>query len=753
MEPGETFPYSDDDTAVTRPAAVRVAPMFIGSGGFAFGFGSAFPGACAPQGLAKVGPDTSGRWGRVNFLHYSGYWYGDDTIDGFSHMHLHGTGAQDFGVLGVMPLAGDAFDATKLSTTDYAARFDKSTEHAAPGFYEVTLERSAIKAEITATVHGAHHRFTYPAGSTKATLLIDLDRRLSGSIEDASLTLDAATHTITGAFLSKGGMSGGFGGVPVHFAMRVRSPWAKALVWSEGHAPASVSAARGAKVGAAIDVDLGANPGPLEVQVALSLVSVANAEANLAQEFPGFSFNETKAATAAAWAALTNTITFEGASADEDAMREAALVHAFLMPTTVSDVNGDYRAFSGSATKHADVPVVSDMSLWDTYRTLHPLYTLIAPERAASAVNSLLAMRADLGFFPKWPVGTGESGVMLGSSADVVIADAYLRGVRGFDANAAYGFLRDLALGTGELPQGRGARELSHFMTSPGYVPASQGRSVSWTIEYGQDDYALGNLATALGRASDADTFFARMHGWRQLLDPADGFLWSKNTDGSFATTHGDPAVATEEYAEANPWQSVVGPFYDAPQLIAALGGPQAFVSKLRQFFVLGKEEYDATNWRSELSAGSRRSYFWGGNEPDIHAAYLFALAGRPDLTQKWVRWVDDQMFTAGADGLPGNDDGGTMSAWLLFDYLGMYPIAGSDLFVLGAPRFPKARVQVPGGVFTIEARGVSRSAIYVQSVSLDGEPVTAPLLRQRSLRAGSTLTFVMGETPSTWGR
>jgi predicted alpha-1,2-mannosidase len=750
-EPG--FPYADDDSAVTRPTADAVSPLFIGSGGFAFGFGSAFPGACAPQGLAKVGPDTSGRWGRVNFLHYSGYWYGDDTVVGFSHLHLHGTGAQDYGVLGVMPLAAAAFDTGKRAASDYASPFAKRSERAVPGRYEVTLDASGVRAELTATTHGAHHRYTYPAGAAAGTLLLDLDHRLSGTVDEASLELDPDGRTIRGQLLSKGGMSSGFGGVRVHFVVRARAPWSRARVWSATDAPAEARAASGAKVGAALDFTFDGPERVLELQVGLSLVSIEGAEANLAAELPAFDFEGTARATADAWAALTGAITFEGATPEEEAMREAALVHAFLMPTVVSDVDGRYRAFEGSGAHRASFPVVSDLSLWDTYRTLHPLYALIAPARAAGAVNSLVAMHEDLGYFPKWPIGTGEAGTMLGSSADVVVADAHLRGVPGIDAVAAYAKLRALALDGAGGPRGLGGREHTRFMDAPGYVPASVGRSVSWTIEYGHDDYALANLAESLGRTEDAARLRTRMRGWRKLFDPADGFLWSKGEDGTWATSHGDPAVPTDEYAEANPWQTVVGPLFDVDGLVSAFGSREALVAKVRELFVLGKAEYDATNWRQEYSAGQRRSYFWAANEPDIHAAYLFALAGRPDLTQKWVRWVDAQMFTAGADGLPGNDDGGTMSAWLLFDWLGFYPIAGSDLFVIGAPKFPRARVAVPGGLFTVEARGVSPQAIYVQSASIDGVPLERPLLRHAQIRAGSTLRFVMGERPSTWGR
>jgi predicted alpha-1,2-mannosidase len=744
------LPFVDDDSSPTRPPSVPVPAMFIGSGGFGFSAGSAFPGACAPQGLVKAGPDTSGKWGTINFLHYSGYWYNDDTILGFSQMHLHGTGAQDYGVLAFMPIP--TFDAARTTAASYASTFEKQSEHASPGFYEVTLANGSIHAEITASIHAAHHRYTFPAAAAQGSVLIDLDSHLSGSIEGAAVKVDAASRTITGHILSKGGMSSGFGGVPISFAIRTRQPWADAVTWSAASPPATGTHAEGTRAGVALSFDRVAHPGPIELQLGISLVSEAQAMANLNAEMPAFDFDGTRGATAAAWRALTDTITFEGATAEEDAMREAALVHAFLMPTVVADTDGTYHGLDG-VVRQAAFPFVSDMSLWDTYRTLHPLYTLIAPDRASGAVRSLAAMVEQLGYFPKWPLGTGETGVMLGSSADVVIADAYLRGVRDFDAPALYGKLRSLALDSAEPVSGRGGREYTMLVSSLGFVPASVGRSVSWTVESSQDDYALGNFAEALGHADDAALFRARVGGWTNLFDPASGFLWSKNADGSWATSHGDPSVGTDEFAEADAWQTVVGPWFDSDKLVETFGGSDAFVAKLRELFVQGKADYDATNWRSELSAGSRRGYFWGGNEPDMHAAYLFALAGRPDLTQKWVRWVEDQMFGPGADGLPGNDDGGTMSAWLLFNELGFYPLPGSDRYVIGAPRFPKARIRVSGGTFTVEGIGVSEKAIYVQSVHLDGVPVTKPLIHQSQIRPGGTLSFVMGEKPSTWGR
>ncbi len=742
--------FTLDDSAATRPAAAAVPPQFIGSGGFGFAAANVFVGACAPQGLVKVAPDTSGPWGTVNFLHYAGYWYDDDTVLGFSHLHLHGTGAQDYGVLALMPT--DAFDAARTTSIGYASKFDKATEAASPGQYAVTLSRGDIRVELTATPHGAHHRYTWPAAAASGHVIIDLDHRLSGSVKDAALDVDPVARTVRGSFRSVGGMSDGFGGVPVFFAMRTRQPWSAAQVWSDGLQPAATTHAAGTKVGAELSFDFAVAPGPVEVQVGISLVSGDHALANLNAEMPSFSFEAERDQTRAAWQQATGAVAFQGGTPAQQRMLEAALYHLFLMPTVTSDVDGSYVGLDGK-TATADYRYVSDMSLWDTYRTLHPLYALIAPARARDAARSLTAMAAAAGYLPKWPLGTGEAATMLGASAEVVLADAYVKGIRDFDAAGVWPIMRAAALDRQEPPTGRGGRsEVVPYMDL-GYVPSSSGRSVSWTIEYGQDDLALSRFASSLGHDDDAAKLAARSHGWKALYEPKSGFLWPKRVDGTFDAAGADPAIGSDAFAEANAWQSVWGPWYDFDTLAASMGGPEALTARLESFFVQGKAEYDAVNWSSQLSVGERHNFFWGGNEPDIHAPYLFALAGHPELTQKWLRWVEEQMYGDGADGLPGNDDGGTMSAWLVFSALGLYPMAGSDTYVVGAPMFPHAEIKLAEGTFTVEAPLVSKANLYVQSVVLNAAPLTKPWLRHSDLKAGGSLRFEMGATPSHWGR
>ncbi|HEY8091308.1 MAG TPA: GH92 family glycosyl hydrolase [Polyangiaceae bacterium] len=753
--PVESADGGDDgglDMTPTRPAEAPVAPALQGTGGFGFSVGSAFPGAAAPQGLAKLGPDTSGPWGTIQFLHCSGYWYGDDTIQGFSHMHVHGTGVPDYGVLGIMPLP--AFDGSQTTMGAYQSKFDKTTESASPGSYAVTLANGGIRVEETATTHAGHHRFTFAPGTTTGHVVLDLDHHIaSGTVSTETVDLDPLAGTVTGSFRSLGGLSGGFGGTMVYFVAKPKQLWSAAQVWSAGAAPATGQHAQGTGVGAELDFDLSSNPGPVEVQVGLSLTSTAEAGANLAAEMPSFAFDHEAAATAAAWQQATSVIAVQGGTPVQQAMMQAAVYHLFLMPTVQSDVDGSYVGLDGKIAKASGWHYCSDLSLWDIYRTLHPLYDLVAQDRASDTVQSLVAMARAAGFFPKWPIGDGEAGTMIGASAEVVVADSYVKGVRGFDAEGAYQILSAAAMSSTDPPGGRGGRSSVVPYMQLGYVPATVGSSASLTIEYGQDDWALAQLATALGHTSDAATLQARSHGWQKLFDPATGYLWSKNADGSWATTHGDPTIQSDDFDEANAAQSLWGPWYDVAGLETVLGGKDALVSTLESFFEQGKADYDSVNWTEPLSSGTQRKWYWGGNEPDIHSPYLFALAGHPELTQKWLPWIEGEVYTAGADGLPGNDDAGTMSAWLVFSMVGFYPIPGTDQYVVGAPAFTQSTLAVPGGAFTVSAPAASPANLYVQGVTLNGTPLATPVIHHADLKAGGTLAFEMGPTASTWGQ
>jgi predicted alpha-1,2-mannosidase len=727
---------------------------FIGSGGFGFRHGSAFPGASAPHGLAKVGPDTKGPWGTVGFLHFSGYWYGDDIVQGFSHLHLHGTGATDYGVLSVMPL--DEFSAQRTTPEGYGSAMDKASEQASPGYYATKLLRGAIRAELTATPHAAHHRYSYPPGASQRVLLVDLNHHLEGGeVPSAELTLDRATNRLSGHLRSLGGMSRGYGGYEVYFVARTKTSWREQRVWQNGAAPESGTKASGKGVGVALIFDGAKAPtgsdeaeGALELQVGLSLVSEEQAAKNLDVELPEWAFDKTQKQTAAAWDSLLTRVRVTGGSEPERRMFYSALYHAFLMPSVHSDMDGSYLGFDGKVARAEGYRYVSDLSLWDSYRTLHPLYSLLAPQDALDAVRSLLAMARSSGRFPKWPLAGGDSGSMIGAPAELVIADAYQKGVQGFDAEAAYQILRAAAIDPVAPAAGRGGRGHVEEYQRIGYLPSTISGSVSWTTEYARGDFALSQLAQALGHDADAKLLLERSRSYLKLLDPKSGFLRGRAADGSFPAAPLDPSKYSSDFVEANANQSMWMNEHDLPALVDKLGGAESFVRKLDALFLQSRAEWEAADQTIPTAGIDRPGGYWAGNEPDLSAPYLFALAGRPDLTQKWVRWLLETQFSDGPAGLPGNDDGGTMSAWYLFSAMGIFPVVGSDRYIVGAPLFPRLEIAVPGGVFAIEAPEVSAQKPYVKEVTLDGNLLTGRELRHQDLRAGRTLHFTMSAEP-----
>jgi len=706
----------------------------IGSGGFGYAFGSAFPGAASPNGLAKVGPDTDGPFGTIAFLHYSGYWYGDDTIQGFSHVHLHGTGLPDYGVLALMPTDGP-IDASRTTADGYGSRFAKESEHAAPGYYQVTLDRGGIRVEITATERAAHHRIGFAPGA-EGHLVLDLGKHLaSGTVDSAEIALYPDQQRMAGRLRSIGGMSDSFGGYDLYFDARTRQPWTESMVWSaEAGGPAAGTAASGSEVGCGLT--FAASAAPVELQVGLSFVSAEAARANREAEMPAWDFDGTRAAVEGQWRQLLSRVLVEGGTEAERRMFYSALYRAFLMPTVASDVDGGFR-FGGELAVADGSRFMTDMSLWDTYRTLHPLYDLLAPEVARDAARSLVAMSAALGYFPKWPIATGESGVMLGASAEVVLADAYLKGVTGFDARAAYDTLRAAALDAAVPDDMRGGRSDVAEYLELGYVPSSRDRSASTTVEYGWDDSALANLAAALGEDVDAALLRERSRGWRQLHDPAVGFVRARNADGSWPPGAFDPTEFTDDYAEANGWQTTFSALFDPDGMIELAGGDEALVARLEELFGQAESDLAARPQDDMIASSLPRPFYWHGNEPDIHTAYLFALAGRPDLTARWVDWIRRSFYSDTASGLAGNDDGGTLSSWYVWSALGLYPVAGSDRYIAGAPLFSRARVQVAGGTLVIEAAGEREGRVLV-----DGELVEGSELRHRDLAAGRVIRF-----------
>lgn len=744
------------DEVTPEPAAVERPADYIdpkiATGGLGFRITSGNPGAAAPNGMVKVSPHTNGSWGTAPFLHYTGYWSEDDRIRGFAHVHLHGTGAAGLGNLAFMP--AEAFDATRTKPDGYESYFQKSSEKATPGFYGVTLDRGNIQVEITSTTRAAHHRYTYAAGASEGFVILDLAKGLyGGRVEDASLVFDRENQRFRGVLRSRGQMSNARGD-RIWFEARTKQKWTDTKVWADGAAPVDGASVEGDVIGGVLRFPVTGEP--IEIQIGLSFVSAEGAAANLAAELPDWAFAQTRAATETAWNELASAVKVFGGTDKQRRIFYSGIYHSFLMPAIYSDGDGKYPGHDGNSHVASGFRYMSDLSLWDTYRTVHPLYSLLFPREARDVVMSLHAMARDgNNGFPRWPLASGETGVMLGAPADIVLADAYLKGITDFDVADLYERLRAAALDA-EPATGRGARTGGDYLTL-GYKPWPGGRPASLTIELNHADYALGLMAQKLGKTEDAARLLERRKGWRKLWHAESGFLWAIDSAGNLRS-HGsddefDPLFWYEdEFAEASAWQTLFGPQHDVDGLIELHGGKAPFLAKLTTFMEESKKLRDAIDPEDPIGWALPYSWYEHGNEPSIHVAYMFAQAGKPSLTQKWVRWVMESDYDDAPAGLPGNDDGGTLSSWYVFSALGLYPIAGSDLYVVGAPLFPKVEFKVPGGVFTITAEGATEGHIYVQSVKINGAPLNVAEVRHADLKAGGSLAFVLGPNPSTWG-
>ncbi len=712
---------------------------FVGTGGNGYGVGSALPGATMPFGMVKLSPDTSEFSGpQVGFSHCGGYAYTDSSIVGFSHTHMHGIGVPGYGSVLFMPSVG--FDPAGIEGNRFRERYVKESEQAVPGYYAVTLAESGIQVEISAGMRTGFHSWTWPDGAAAGEAVLNIDlayaigegQALAGAVEvmPGERRVRGWTHTDSD-------LGGDF---RVYFDATFDHDIVDHGTWSDGVVGPGTATAEATSVGAWVVFDLAAGA-TVFAQVGISYTGPDGAEANRLAESVA-SLDEARSRAAAAWEERLGLIEVEGGSPREQRIFYSALYHAFQHPTRVNDADGTYRGFDDAL--HEDGRAFhTDFSLWDTYRTLHPLLILLVPGEHSDMAQSLVRMAEQWGGLPRWPLATSDSGCMIGTSADIVLAGSWLKGATDFDVETAWGYMWDHASGPVSCA-GRGGIE---EYLSLGYVAADvTGSSVSRTQEFAWDDWALSNLAAALGRDAEASTLLARSRTIDAIWNPAEGFFIGRNADGTWAELSG-PTRWEDYYTEGNAWQHLwLSPHADLLQEV--MGGREAMIARLETFFALSAEHRED----STLGYVLPLPYYWHGNEPDIHAAYLFSASGRPHLTQEWVRWIMDVHYDLGPEGLAGNDDAGTLSAWYVFSALGFYPWAGSDRYVVGTPAFERAVVHLPGGDLVVEAAGLDDGP-YVQSVTLDGAPLDEPWFTHEAIAHGGTLSFVLGAEPSDWGR
>ena len=682
------------------PSLVKFVDPFIGTGGDLFNVGNALPGATLPFGLVKVSPDTTpGVGSPPGFQHCSGYFYKDQYLYGFSHNHLHGTGAADYGNILVFPATTMISDATNRKR--HVMPFSKTDEVAEPGYYAVTIENPRVRAEFTATERCAYHRYSFLNSEVVGAIVFNvasglLDAKSGGGfvqVADDGLVLQGKNHNI-------GEFSGRYGGFEVFFVAKFsRMPEQHGVFLDEELMRNSAyveapSDNNGFGAWALFDIS---SDNIVEVKVCLSYCDVDGARLAMETELGDRKFEEVKKEASEAWEWELSRFEIFGGDDTLDRIFYTAVYHSLQMPTIWSDVDGSYRGFDRAVHKAQDFVYYTDMSLWDTFRTLHPLLTLMFPERQRAMLKSLEMMQKQGGYVPKWPMGMGDTGSMIGQHGASVVADSFLKGIQDFDVDALYETLK--AQADSPTPAGGyGGRDCFPWFVDPkyGYCPADKVEgSVSKTLEYAFNDYCLSRLADALGFSEDAERFMARSKNYKNLWDAETGFFRPRHEDGSFVSPFSpDGWEDNKAYVEGTAWQYLWFVPHDQQGLMALFGGSEPFASKLEQFFSLAKENF---------SFLAPTAWYFHGNEPDLHAPFMFIGASEPEKTAKWASWVLEANYKDTWDGLVGNDDAGTLSAWFVLVASGLYPWVCSTLYYVFPPAFEKVIWHLPEGDLTIE--------------------------------------------------
>ncbi|MGP1479502.1 MAG: GH92 family glycosyl hydrolase [Capnocytophaga sp.] len=717
-----------ETTTPEKPLISYVDP-FIGTGGH----GHTYPGATTPFGMIQVSP--------VNGLSHwdwcSGYHYSDSLMVGFGHLSLSGTGIGDLNDILLMPTTKE-YDLSVLKygrkeqypvnaqefrdMVPYKSKYSHKNEKATPGYYQVYLEDPKVNVELTAAQRYAVHRYTFEKGAAQSVILnlgyaINWDSPTETYLKASSLD----TSLLIGSRFSTGWAEN----QKVFFAIKFSRPIIKMNL--QEHQTQTTSG----------QFFFDSSSEQLEVKVAVSSVSEENALANLEIDSP-IAFDTTKEAAQRQWEKTLSSITVETPVDSLKTIFYTALYHAQVAPVTFSDKNGQFR-LQNDKIAQTEGTAYSTLSLWDTFRAEHPLLTLLQPKVTADIINSMLAYYSVNKVLPVWTLYGNETNTMTGYHSVAVIAEAYLKGVRGFDAEKAYE-----AMKTTMMQDDRGLKAYKKY----GYIPFNAGvdESVTITLEYAYDDWCVAQMAKALGKTEDADFFLKRSEAYAHLFDKETGFMRGKSTDGKWRTPF-DPKRSDHrentDYTEGNAWQHSWFVPHNVRGLIELFGGSEPFVKHLEKLFT---ESSEITGDNTSPDISGLIGQYAHGNEPSHHIAYMFNVAGQPKKTQYWVDRILQTQYNTTPNGLSGNEDCGQMSAWYIWSAIGLYPMnPASTEYQFGRPLFDKVTIHLPNGkTFTIIAKNVSKDNKYIQSVKLNGKEYMKWFLSHQELLNGGELVFEM---------
>lgn len=704
-----------------KPQNIDYVDPFIGTGFH----GHTYPGATVPFGAVQLSPDTrAGNWDAC-----AGYHYDDTTLNGFSHTHLSGTGCIDLGDILFRPttLQPD-FQAEKLCQP---AAFSHHDEKASVGYYSVLLKDEGIKAELTATTHTGIHRYTFPKGET-ARILIDLAHLLDNEyIYEAELE-QTADNEITGMRRTRGWTDNQY----VYFVAQFSKPFQAVDLVSNQQKVEGQGKLTGNNLQAILTFDT-QDGQSIVAKVGLSLVSTDNARLNLESETKGFDFDAIHTAARQQWQQALSAITVEGSDTKHLKNFYTALYHAMVVPNTVSDVNGEFRRHNMQTGHVADGQVqYSTFSLWDTFRAWNPLMTLIDTTLVNHMVNSFLDIYDASGELPIWPLSAGETGTMIGYHAVSVIADAYLKGIRGFDAEKA---LEAMTVSSEKNKKG------ADYYIKYGFIPSNiKKESISCLLEFAYDDWCIAQMAQAMGKDDIYRKYIERSQNYIHVFDGSTKFFRPKRMDGNWETPF-NPVEVGRAYTEATAWQYRFFVPHDVNGMIQLFGGMEPFSAALDSIFTVSSQI------DGELSdiTGLIGQYVHG-NEPSHHIAYLYNYIGQPWKTQEMTRRLLDEMYQPTPEGIIGNEDCGQMSAWYILSSLGLYSVCpGSNEFALTTPLFEKAVVRLANGkMLTIRANNPRKNR-YIDAVKLNGQTIDTNFITYGQLMEGGELNFTLTGKPN----
>ena len=692
--------------------------------------GNTYPGAQAPFGMVQLSPDNGlPGWDRI-----SGYFYPDSTIAGFSHTHLSGTGAGDLYDISFMPVTMPYLESAEGGLGIYS-KFSHADEKASAGYYQVKLKDYNIDVELTATPRCGVQRYTFP--KAESMVVLNLKKAMNWDF-----TMDSQIEVVDSCNIRGYRFSEGWArGQKVYFATRFSRPFKNVEIADDE------IKLKGEKVGTSkvarfmFDTEEGDQ---LTIVTALSGVSVDGAVKNLDAEAPHNDFDKYLAEVKADWNAQLDAIEIVGGSVDDRANFYTALYHTMIAPTIYSDVDGQYYGPDKKVHQADGWVNYSTFSLWDTFRAAHPLLTYTQPERVNDMVKSFIAFYEQNGRLPVWNFWGSETDMMIGYHAVPVIVDAYLKGIGDFDAEKALA----ACVATANIDEYRGIGSYKQ----KGYIPYNvadkynaENWSLSRTLEYAFDDYCIAEMAKKMGKTALADEFYKRSQNYRNVYNPATGFMQPIDDKGVFQPNF-SPDEYTAHICESNAWHYFWSVQQDVKGLIALTGGQDKFAAKLDSMFTY----IPAGNDELPIFSTGMIGQYAHGNEPSHHVIYLYNKVRQPWKAQKYAAQVMHELYFNAPAGLCGNEDCGQMSAWYVFSAMGIYPVDPvSGEYEIGTPLFPETRVNLANGkTFTILAPNVSRENIYIQSVKVNGKPYDKSYITHQQIMDGATVEFEMGNQP-----